>query len=76
MFDNSYRQVRSIVDKPRNIILGHFRKLFLEDAFQAREDDKAVVRPIIIHHAKLNISSALLENSRLKVIMSVLSLGP
>lgn len=68
--------MRSIVDQPRNIILGHFRKLFLEDALQAREDDKAVVRPIIIHHAKLNISSALLENSRLEGIMSVLPLCP
>lgn len=51
--------MRSVIDKSRNIILGHFRKLFLEDTLQARQDDEAVVRSIIIHDSELDITSAL-----------------
>jgi hypothetical protein len=52
--------MRSIVNQSRNIVLGHFRKLFLEDALEARQDDKAVVGSVIVHNAKLDITSALL----------------
>lgn len=65
MLDNRDRQMRSIIHQPRNIILGHFGKLFLENAFQPREDHKAVARPVVIDHPEFNISSTLLENCRL-----------
>lgn len=65
MLDNRDRQMRSIIHQPRNIILGHFGKLFLENAFQPREDHKAVARPVVIDHPEFNISSTLLENRRL-----------
>lgn len=61
MFHYGHRQMRSVVDQSRNIILGHFRQLLLEDAFQPGEDDEAVARTIIIHHPEFDLASALLK---------------
>jgi hypothetical protein len=59
VFHNGYGQVRSIINKSRNVILGHLWELFLEDALQARQDDEAVVRSVIVDDSELDITSAL-----------------
>lgn len=58
MLDNSHGKMRSVIYKSRNVVLGHLRKLLLEDAFQARQNDKAVARTIIVYNAKLDFTSA------------------
>lgn len=58
MLDNSHGKMRSVVYKSRNVVLGHLRKLLLEDAFQTRQNDKAVARTIVVYNAKLDVTSA------------------
>lgn len=65
MLHNCNRQVRTVVYQSCNIVLRHLGKLFLEDALEARQDNKTVVRSIVVDHAELNIASALFKNSGL-----------
>jgi hypothetical protein len=58
MLHNGNRQMRSIIHESSDIVLWHFGQLFLEDTFQAREDNETVVRSVIIHYAELDISTA------------------
>lgn len=62
---NSYAQVGAVVDKSRNVVFGHLRQLFLEDALQARQDDCALSPPIVVDHSELNLPITLLYDSGL-----------
>jgi hypothetical protein len=59
------RQVGSIVDESRNIILGHFGELLLEDAFEASENDEGFALVIVVDHAEFDFAIALLDDSGL-----------
>lgn len=59
VFHNRNRKMRPIIDQSRNIILRHLGQLFLENALQPGEDNKAIPVPIIIDHSELDISSTL-----------------
>jgi hypothetical protein len=60
VFYNSNRKMRSVVDKPCNVVLRHLWQLFLKDAFKACEDDKALLGAIVIHNSKFDLPSTLL----------------
>lgn len=64
LLDDGYAQMRPVIDEPRNIVLRHLRQLFLEYALQARQYDGALPPPVIVDHAELDVSLALLEGSR------------
>ena len=51
--------MRSVVDKSRDVVLGHFRELFLKNTFQSGENNKTVSRTIIVDYSKLDVLSAL-----------------
>ena len=55
----------AIVHKPRYIILGHFGELFLENAFQAGEDNETFAGIVVVHHSELNLTGSLFYDSRL-----------
>ena len=56
-----------IVHQARNIILGHLGQLLLKQAFEARQDDQTLPRPVIVHHAKLDSAIALFDDRRLDI---------
>lgn len=58
MFNNGYRQMRSIVDQSRDVIFRHFGQLLLEDALQPRENDKAIPRPVVVDHSEFDFATA------------------
>jgi hypothetical protein len=64
LLHNCKAHMRSIVDESCDVVFRHLRQLFLEYAFQAREDDGAVPASIIIDHAELDLASALLDDGR------------
>jgi hypothetical protein len=47
-----------IVNKARNVILGHFGKLLLENAFQAGEDNEAIMGAIVVDNSEFDITAA------------------
>lgn len=51
--------MRSVVDKPGYIILGHLRELFLEYAFEACEDDEALPGRVIVNDTEFDLSFSL-----------------
>jgi hypothetical protein len=59
--------MRPIVHQPRNIVFGHFRQLFLEDAFQTGEDDQAFALVVVVDHPKFNLAIALFDDGGLFV---------
>lgn len=65
LLDDCYAQMRPVVDKPRNIVLGHLGQLFLENTFQACENDCALSPSIIVDDAELDVSFSLLDGSRI-----------
>ena len=65
MLHDCYAQMCSIVDEACNIVLWHFRQLFLENALQARQDDGALPLPIVVDHSEFNLPIALFYDSRL-----------
>lgn len=58
--------MRSVINEAGDVVLGHFWELLLEDAFQAGQDDEALVRPIVADHAELDITPALFEDGGLE----------
>jgi hypothetical protein len=60
VLDNGDGKMRPVVYKSRDVVFRHLRQLFLKDAFEAGEDDKAFPRVIIIHNAKLNLPTTFL----------------
>lgn len=65
MLDDRNRQMRPIVDQPRDIVLGHFGQLLLEDALQPRKDDKTIMGTIVVDHPELDIASTFFQHGRL-----------
>jgi hypothetical protein len=55
----------TVIDEARNIVLGHFWKLFLEKAFEAGKNDEAILGIVIIDHSKFDLAIPLLNNCRL-----------
>lgn len=66
MLHNCDRKMRSIVNQPCDIVLGHLRELLLENTFQPRENHKAIARPVIIDHPEFDITPTLFENRGLE----------
>jgi hypothetical protein len=54
-----------IVDQSSDVILGHLRKLFLEDTFEAGQDDEALPFAIVIDDSKFDITISFLRDRRL-----------
>lgn len=63
--DDCYGQVRSVVDESRDVIFGHLRKLFLEDALQAREYDEGFPVVVVVYYAKLDLAGSFLDDGGL-----------
>lgn len=55
----------SIVDESRDVVLGHFGELLLEDALEAGEDDEGFALVIVVDYAKFDFAIALLEDGGL-----------
>lgn len=65
MFYDSHREMGPIVDKACDVVLGHLRKLFLENTLQACEDNEAIVGTIVVDDTELNVASAFFKNGGL-----------
>lgn len=65
MLDDGDREMSSVIHQARNIILWHFWKLLLENAFEAGQNDEALCGSIIVNHSKLYIAASLFQNCRL-----------
>jgi len=52
----------SVVDQPRNVILGHLGQLFLKDTFEAGQDDVGIPTAVVIDDSKLDLAIALLND--------------
>lgn len=65
LLDNGDGKMGSIVDESRDVVLGHFRELFLEDAFEAGEDDERFALVVVVDHAEFDFAVALFDDGRL-----------
>lgn len=65
LLDDGDGQMGSIVDESRNIVLGHFGELLLEDALEAGEDDEGFALVIVVDNAKFDFAIALFEDGGL-----------
>ena len=63
LFDYCYRQVRSVVDESRDIILGHLGQLFLENTLKTCEDNKGFPLIVVVHHPELDLAGPLFNDS-------------
>lgn len=61
--DDCDAQMCSVVDQSCNIVFRHLRQLFLEDTFQAGEDDRGMRFAVIVYDAEGNIAVALFQYS-------------
>ena len=59
------RQVSAVVDEAGDIVLWHFRELFLEDAFQTREKDHGLAFVVIVDDSKFGLPTSFLKHNRL-----------
>ena len=57
--------MRSVIYQSSDIVLRHLGELLLEDAFESREDDKALPLVIVVDNAKLYLAIALFDYGRL-----------
>lgn len=71
LLDDGNGQMGSIVDESRDVVLGHFRELLLEDALEAGEDDEGFALVIVVDHAEFDFAIALLEDGRLEKKISI-----
>ena len=58
----------SVVDKSRDVILGHLGQLLLEDAFEAGQNDHTLARVVVVDHPMCDVSVALLDDCGLFLI--------
>lgn len=65
MFNYSNRKMGSIVDQPCDIILWHFWKLLLENAFQAGENDEALAFSVVVDNPEFDFAFLLFNHRRL-----------
>ena len=56
----------TVVYEAGDVVLGHLGQLFLEDAFQAREDDEALALVVVVDHSKLDLAIALFDDGGLR----------
>ena len=64
MFDDGDGEVGFVVDEAGDVVFGHFGELFLEDAFQACEDDVAFTRVVVVDYAELDYTVLLFDDCR------------
>lgn len=71
LLDDGDGQMGSIVDESRDVVLGHFGELLLEDALEAGKDDEGFALVIVVDHAEFDFAIALLEDGGLDKNMSI-----
>jgi hypothetical protein len=69
MLDNGNGQMCPIVNQSRDIILRHLWELFLKNALQSGENDKALPLPIVVHHSEFNFAISFFDHGGLMVEM-------
>ncbi|KAH0357224.1 histone acetyltransferase, partial [Aureobasidium melanogenum] len=62
LFDDGHGKMSAIVDETGNVVLGHLRQLFLEDTFEAGQDDVALVVAIVVDSSELDLAVALFDD--------------
>lgn len=65
LLDDGDGQVGTVVDKARDVILGHLGELFLEDALQAGEDDEGLAIVVVVYYTELDFAGALFDDGGL-----------
>jgi len=63
LLDDSHREMGSIVDQPRYVVLWHLWELLLEDAFQTSHYDQAFPSIVVVNDAEFDLAIALLYDS-------------
>ena len=61
-FDDGERQMSAVVNETRDVVLGHFRKLLLEQAFETCQDDHALSGAIVVDDSELDLTVSFLYN--------------
>jgi len=56
----------SVVYKSRNVILRHLRQLFLENTFQASQNDERLALVVVVDDTELYVALSFLDNGRLR----------
>ena len=54
--------MRTIINKSRNIILWHFRKLLLKYAFETCQDDKTLSLVVVVDNSEFDFAISLFYN--------------
>ena len=63
----------TVIYQSRNVVFWHLGELLLENALEARQDDKTLSSVVVIDDAKLDLAIALLCDSRLGCVLDVTS---
>lgn len=71
LLDDGDGQMGSIVDESRDVVLGHFGELLLEDTFEAGKNNEGLALVVVVDHAEFDFAIALLEDGGLEK-MSIL----
>lgn len=59
-----------VIHQTGDVVLGHFRELFLKNAFQAGKDDQAFALIVVIYDPEFDLSVALLDHCGLSNVRS------
>lgn len=57
----------SVIDKTRNVVLGHLGQLLLEDALEVGQDDETLAFVIVVDNAELDFAIAFLNYGGLQL---------
>jgi hypothetical protein len=71
LLDDGDGQMSSVVNKSRDVILGHFWELFLEDTFEAGQDDERFALVVVVDYSEFDFTIALFDDSGLEFIVSM-----
>lgn len=65
LLHDRYREMRSVVDQSRYVVLGHLRQLLLEYTFQAGEDDEGFALVVVVDDTELYLAVPFFYNGGL-----------
>lgn len=57
--------MRPVVDETSDVVLGHLRKLFLEDTLQASKNNERLAVAVVVDHAEFDLAIPLFDDSGL-----------
>lgn len=56
VLDYGHGEVGAVVNQTRDVVFGHFGKLFLEDTFQTCEDDDRIAAVVVVDDSEFDLA--------------------